>query len=215
MARFNTPQVSEFPFHVTGRRHNKAAFDVELDEVWKIMSELLYLTHKFFDLKIHLFVLMPNHFHLVCRTGSDPLGLSMGYFMRESSKAMNQMSGKVNQNWGSRHYRCEIQTHHYFMSCYKYVYQNPVRAGLTSACENWKYSTLHGLLGKSHLLIPVESDPILFSDCGLLLPDSLLWLNRKPVAENVMSMRSALKKGKFKLPKAANKKAHFLENGLF
>ena len=95
MARFNTSQVSEYPFHVTGRRHNKAAFDIELDEVWKIMCELLYLTHQFFGLKIHLFVLMPNHFHLVCTTESEPLGLSMGYFMRESSKTMNRISGKV------------------------------------------------------------------------------------------------------------------------
>ncbi len=214
MARFHSPQISDFPFHVTGRRHNKAPFDIELDEVWKIMCELLYLTKRFFDLKVHAFVLMPNHYHLICSSNSAPLGTAIGYFMRESSKTMNAMSGKVNQNWGSRYYRCELDVFTYYMNCYKYVYQNPVRAGLTTKCENWKYSTLHGLLGRSHLLIPVEADTLLFSESGLLQQENLSWLNQLPDPENLNSVRAALKKVRFKLPKQKTK-ANFLENGLF
>lgn len=214
MARFNTPQFSEFPFHVTGRHHNKEAFYVELDLVWEILSEHLYFTQKFFGLKVLAFVLMPNHFHLICKTDQEPLGIALGYFMRETSKTLNFYSGRCNQNWGSRYYRCEVASYNYFMNCYKYVYQNPVRAKLVSKCENWRYSTLHGLLGKSHLIVPTESDTILFSDQGKIFDDTLDWLNKTIDEENLEALRTALKKTRFKLPPAKNRKAHFLENGL-
>lgn len=214
MARYNNPFLSEFPFHVTGRRHNKAPFNIELDQVWTIMSELLYLTHHFFGLRIHAFVLMPNHFHLICSTGSVPLGTAVGYFMRESSKSMNKISGNINQTWGCRFYRCEIPEYKYFMNCYKYVYQNPVRAGLTSRCENWKYSTLNGLMGRNHLLIPTVEDTLLFSESGSLIRQNLNWLNTPAQKENNLAIQQALKKVKFKMPKNKNKEAHYLENAL-
>lgn len=213
MARNHTPQISDFPFHITGRRHNKSPFDLDLEQVWQIMSDHLFLTHVFFGLKIHAFVLMPNHFHLLCSTNGESLGVAFNYFMRETSKRMNQVSGNLNQNWGSRYYRCEISASSYFMSCYKYVYQNPVRASLVSKCENWRFSTLHGLLGKSHLMIPVENDTLLFSDSGLLLEANLKWLNKDPATENLDSVRKALRKRKFKLPKDSSRRAHFLESG--
>ena len=214
MARFYAPQFSENPFHVTGRRHNKAPFDLELDKVWQIMSDHLYLTHIFFGLKIHAFVLMPNHFHLICSTNGESLGVSFNYFMRETSKTMNQLSGNRNQNWGSRFYRCEIPTYNYYMNCYKYVYQNPIRANLVAKCELWKYSTLHGLTGRSHTIIPTENDTLLFSDSGSLIQENVYWLNKKADENNIISMQKALKKRCFKLSKNNNKKAHFLENEL-
>ena len=214
MARFNTPQTSEFPFHITGRRHNKTAFDLDLDTVWKIMSDHLYLTHHLFGLKIYSFVLMPNHFHLICGTNSEPLGTALGYFMRETSKSMNLLSGNINQNWGSRYFRCEIPTSNYYINCYKYAYQNPMRANLVSKCENWKYSTLNGLLGRTHLFIPTVEDTLLFTDTGSLIEENLVWLNQKITDENILAMRKALKKTKYKLPRNGGKKNHPLEGGL-
>ena len=214
MARFKTPQISDFPFHITGRYHNKDAFYLELDLVWKIMSQHLYLIRLFFGIRIHAFVLMPNHFHLICKTDNESLGTALGFFMRETSKSMNFYTGRCNQNWGSRYYRCEIITSNYFMNCYKYVYQNPVRAKLTSHCENWKYSTLHGLTGRSHLLIPMEPDTLLFNDSGNFIKENLNWLNKPIKEENLEAIKSALKKRKFKLPKTKNRKAHLLENEL-
>ncbi len=214
MSRLHSPQMSANPFHITGRRHNKAPFDLELDLVWSIMSDHLYLIHIFYGIKIHAFVLMPNHFHLICSTDCESLGVAFNYFMRETSKVMNRYSGKINQNWGSRYYRCEISNFRYFMNCYKYVYQNPVRAQLTSKCENWKFSSLNGLIGRSYMIIPIEADTILFTDSGSIIEENIDWLNQQAEENNLISMRKALKKRAFKLPKNSNKKAHFLENGL-
>jgi len=214
MARFHTPQYSEFPFHITGRYHNKETFHLELDLVWKILSEHLFLAHKFFNLKIHAFVLMPNHFHLICKTDGDTLGIALGYFMRETSKTLNFYTGRCNQNWGGRFYRCEITSPIYFINCYKYIYQNPVRAKMVSDCQSWPYSTLNGLIGKSHLFIPVAEDTILFSDDGKLIEENLKWLNTLPKPENVDAIRLALKKRQFKLTKNKNRTPHELETGL-
>ncbi len=213
MARNHAPQISEFPFHVTGRRHNKSPFDLDLELVWQIMSDHLYLTHIFFGLKIHAFVLMPNHFHLLCSTDTESLGVAFNYFMRETSKLMNQYSGNTNQNWGSRYYRCEIASDSYFMSSYKYVYQNPVRSKLVTKCENWRYSTLHALVGRAHTMIPVANDTLLFTESGLLLHENLTWLNQKPTEQNILAVKKALRKRKFKLPKDESRRPHYLEDG--
>lgn len=178
------------------------------------MSDHLYLAHIFYGLRIHAFVLMPNHFHLICSTNGESLGKTFNFYMRETSKTMNYFTGNTNQNWGSRFYRCEITSYHYYMNCYKYVYQNPVRAKLVSKCELWKYSTLHGLTGRSHTIVPAEEDTLLFPDSGSLAQENLDWLNSTVATENLNSMQKALKKRSFKLPKDSKKKAHFLENGL-
>ena len=214
MPRKISPQTSDFPFHITGRRHNKKPFDIELSRVWQIMSQHLYLTNIFFGLRIHAFVLMPNHFHLICSTNGGSLGECFNFFMRETSKVLNYQSGNLNQTWGARFYRCEIPNYGYYMNCYKYLYQNPVRANLTGKCEHWPYSTLHGKLGQAHLLIPVVEDLILFSDVGRLNQDNLNWLNTAPAINNVEAIKKALRRRSFKLPKGKSQTAHSLETGL-
>jgi hypothetical protein len=123
----------------------------------------------------------------------------MNYFMRETAKEINRMSGKTNQVYGGRHYRSLVQNHFYFHHVYKYIYRNPVTAGISDKCENYRYSTLHGLLGKDKLHIPVEEDTILFE------PDRcdhvLTWLGTPPDEINYETLRTALKRKVLKFPK--------------
>ena len=214
MARFKSPQFSVHPYHVTARYHNRQPFPGGLDATWKVLSDHLFLTHHFFGLKIHAFVLMPNHFHLLCSTQNIHLGPCFNYFMRETSKALNLLAGIQNQTWGSRYFRCEIPSYNYYLNCYKYIYQNPVRAGLAAKCEDWKFSTLHGLLGNAHIIIPTLDDSLLFSESGLLIPETLAWINRPAEDENIYSIRKALRKRTFKLPQKKDKRSHILESGL-
>ena len=208
MARYNVNQFSEFPYHISGRILNKASYPIKLSEVWRITSEQLFLAKHCFGLRIHSFVLMPNHFHLLASVSNTPLPIIMRQFMCETSKEFNRIAGRINQNWGGRHYKCEIKNYHYFMNCYKYVYQNPIRAQLANRVEDWPYSTLHGLLGYSKLLIPIEEDTLLFSGHTQA---TLKWLNAPITNENLHSIRMATRKRIFKLRKINHGKANPLE----
>lgn len=211
MARFKVEQFSEFPYHITDRRINREAFPLPLDTVWKIFEEDLYMAHHKNGLRIMSFVLMPNHFHLVARVTTEPIGKVMGELLTSVSKEMNFRSGRINQNFGGRHYKCVLNSTHYALNCHKYVYQNPLRAKLCSRSELWKYSTLNGLLGLQKMFIPLEEDTILFN------PNfderELAWINRPTSPEHLDDFRAALSRKIFTLPRRSTMAPkHPLEN---
>jgi REP element-mobilizing transposase RayT len=210
MARYYTPQMSDFPYHVTARCPNREQFPLPISEIWKFFEHHLSLAHYKNGLRIHTMVLMPNHFHLICSTDHFAIGKVMSELLGGISKDINRQAGKINQNWGGRHYKCVLGSPQYFLNCYKYVYQNPLRARLCEYTEDWRFSTLHGLIGLSRLQIPLEPDTILFN------PDfdenELKWLNRQPTPENLQAFRKSLQKREFKLAKVKRTQAHFLES---
>src|SRR5687768_41216 len=88
---------AEFPYHVTARCHNREWFDLPLDLVWNVMEDFLFLSQKMYSLRIHQFVLMPNHFHLVVSTPEGNISRSMQYFLSETSRQISTLSGRINQ----------------------------------------------------------------------------------------------------------------------
>lgn len=117
--------------------------------------------------------MMPNHFHMLCSAPSNLVSAGMRTFMTESSRQINFRGKKENQNWGGPFFACSIADYNYFLCAYKYIYRNPVRAALCQKVEQWRYSTLHSLIGKSHSIIPQPEDTILFEDVF----KTLKWLN--------------------------------------
>ncbi len=196
--RRQVPISNEFPYHVSGRTPNREFFKLPMDETWQIMEEYLYLTKKIYDLRIHAFVLMSNHYHLMCSTPYLNIGPAMNYFNGENSRAMNLISGRTNQNWGRRYHKTLVNSYHYYMNVYKYIYRNPVRAGLCMTVEDYKYSTLSGLCGKTQLIIPVEEDTILFDP--YFTTKNLKWLNTPSCPQDELAVKNALRKNMFKLP---------------
>jgi len=163
MPRAKTILQCEYPYNITARSINKEWFKLPMSLVWKIFSEELYLTNKYYNLKIHSFVLMSNHFHLIASTPDSNLDKCMLYFMKNTSLRLTRSGNRINQSYAGRYYKTILQSYNYFLNTYKYNYQNPVVANICKRVEDYKYSTIYGLLGKDRLLIPVEEDLTLFS----------------------------------------------------
>jgi putative transposase len=196
MARAHFIPSPTNPYHITGRAHNRVRFPLPLDEMWTIFCDQLHFVAKSFKLRVHAFVMMPNHYHLITSCPEQNLSEAMHYFMREISRTANYKTGNINTFWGGRFHRSEIRSYHYFLNAYKYVYFNPIAAKLEDRVENYKYSTLHGLLGKSRILLPIDDD-LLLTD----LSQSLRWLNRNVEEERLQAVRRALKHRVFALSK--------------
>jgi len=183
------------PYHVTARCINRERFSLPLDIVWSIFEDYLYLIAIGYQVRIHCFVLMPNHFHLMVSTPQANLGQAMLYLLRETSREINRLSGRINQTYGGRYHKSLISSHHYFMCAYKYVYRNPVRAKLSHAVEDYPFSTLAGLCGRRRLLIPTVEDALLFTPG--IDDRHISWLNTEPKAGHDEEMRLALKRPYF------------------
>lgn len=193
MARKHRQTVSDFPLHVTARTNGKAIFPIPLDEAWTLFSNYLFLIHILFDIRIHSFVMMPNHIHLIL---SDPGGLlsqAMACLMRETSKEIGRQSKRNGLLWGSRFHSSIIASPTYYLNAYKYVYRNPVRAGIVDSPFKYKYSTLPVLVGLSHSVIPIESDSTLFEN----FENSVRWLETAPNPKIEDAIRGGLRRWQF------------------
>lgn len=194
-------------YHITCRTHNRQGFNAPMDFVWESAENHLYFLNKSFEFEILCFVLMINHYHLIARSPS--LSSGMQYFNKSISDDLKRQTGNINQLWGGRFWRTRLPGYWHIQNTYKYAYRNPVKAGICDFVEDYQYSTLHGLLGKSRILIPVTCDLNLFEND---FESTLAWLNTAPTTEALQSIKSALKKPSFILPKMGQKKSPWEES---
>lgn len=187
---------SEFPYHVSARSNNKEWFGLSPEKLWSIFSEYLYLVHKLYDTEIHCFVMMSNHFHLIVRTPQANIDTVMQYFMRETSRVIAYETGRINHVYGGAYKSSLITDYSYYFNAYKYVLRNPVKAKICKRAEEYRFSTLHGQLGMSHLLIPVVGN----DEFETNTEEFLAWVNTAPVEEETEAIRKALRRREFKIP---------------
>ena len=146
---------NEHYYHLVARANNKDFFSLPLPVVWHLMTSELAKIQNQFDLKISAFVLMNNHFHLLMMTPNKDIDWVMFYFMKDTTKKMQKELGRINRIYGSRYRGCLIENQHYLLNVYKYIYLNPIRAGLVERAELYQFSTLN-----SSISYPFKLDPI-------------------------------------------------------
>lgn len=209
MSRKTPYSSAGLPFSIGSRCINKDWFGMPLEEVWSIFEDVLIITVAGYNLKINSFVLMSNHFHMIASAPDDNLSSAMQYLLSQTSRLITKSAERVNHTWKAKYFRSCLSKHHYFLNSYKYIYRNPVEAGICNLVEEYPYSTLSGLLGFRRISIPLVSDETLFSD----VEGTIKWLNTPVAFENRVAMSRALKKSSYKLPKL-NGFLHPLENTL-
>jgi REP element-mobilizing transposase RayT len=183
-----------------------------MHDVWTIMEDYLHFIVHAYGVQIHAFMLMNNHIHLLISAPLNNLSEAMNYFMRETSRCISRSAGRVNQTYGGRYHRSLLKSHHYYLHAYKYLYRNPVEAGIVARPEAYRYSTLPGLLGLQALRVPLVEDLTLFDS----VEETLSWINTCPHAEDREAVRRALKRLVFALPnEPSSLKEHRLEHGLY
>ena len=130
--------------------------------------------------------------------------------MRETSRAISGASGRINHVYGGRVFRSRIASDHHLKNVYKYVYRNPVEAGLVTQVQDYRYSTLLSLFGDAVTIIPLEFDFVLFADDERRVVE---WLNSAPEKGHREALKFGLRAQTFRLPKLRRSgRAHPLES---
>ncbi len=162
-------QKHQYPFYFTT---TPQLLTLPLEEAWPIFEHALYFLNKAFRVDTHAFVLMKTHFHLIAAFPDNNQAEAMNYFKREIAQVIPQAS----------YHRTRLGTSEDYMKTYKEMYRDPVESHLCLQVQNYPYSTLQGLLGQKHLLIPTVKDRVLFTDCEYILR----WLNQKPAVQRTL-----------------------------
>ena len=95
-----------------------------------------------FEVDIHSYVLMTNHFHLLA-TPQTAVGLPqmMQAVGRSYVRYFNDMYGRSGTLWEGRYRSTLIQMDRYLLACMAYIDLNPVRAGLVSDVRDYPWSS--------------------------------------------------------------------------
>ncbi|KHD89008.1 MAG: hypothetical protein OM95_05990 [Bdellovibrio sp. ArHS] len=173
------------------------------------MSKYLSYASETHKMEIHSFVLMNNHFHLIAQFPENNMAEAMNYFMRETSRVISRKAGRINQTYGGRYFRSAITKNNYLDHVYKYVYRNPVEAGIVESVQDYQFSTLYMKLKSRSSGFPIIEDPRISSTQR---HSTLKWLNTAPKASDKEEIRKALKKPEFNLTsRASGMFVHHLE----
>lgn len=179
---------SQYVYHITSRSNSKEWFYLPSSEVWKICLDLLMQGHADYGIEIHAFVLMNNHYHLMARFPQRNIDKFMQFFNRHISLRINQSSGRINHVFGGPYKWSKIHNERYYLNAIKYLYQNPLRAGLCKSCENYPYSTLKDLVRKKKVGFAVKH---------YLESIDLDWINEVYIPEEAQRIRNGLRRAKF------------------
>lgn len=157
----------KFNKDVTEYFHLNFAFAVhplfpELD--WLMINYHLKRFSVIYKIEIHVFVMMSSHAHLLFKTSSQ----NENYFAHALLSELKVQSGEASLVE-------PITNAAQYLNCYKYIYRNPVEAKLSLKCEEYRFSSLHGLLGKGELISPVI-DPLSVTQNPIKI---LNWLNNQ------------------------------------
>jgi putative transposase len=210
MARKQLIVTRSLPYHVTARSNNREPFHCPLDKVWEVLTNECLFARAAYGAKTHALTLMPNHFHLIISTPNEDLGVVMSKFMRTVAETINLYSGRTGRVFGNRYYKTVIDTPLYFAHATKYLYRNPVKAGLCARVEHYPHSTVKGLVGQGPLEMPLFY-PYGGNALPLMPPEAsdefLVWLNRPFQKEHDEAIQKGLRKSRFALPKKTWRKA--------
>lgn len=146
------------PLHVIQRGHNRQlCFFTESD--YLVYLEWLDLYADQSKCKIHAYVLMSNHVHLLISADHHRApGKLMKMLGQRYVQHFNRRYSRSGTLWEGRYRSCPTQTERYFLVCQRYIELNPVRAGMVKNPADYRWSSYHAnaLAAESKLVTPHE-----------------------------------------------------------
>ncbi len=141
MARLPRLTLAGQPHHVIQRGNNRQMIFVDSAD-HEFMLDLLGDNATRFDIALHAYVLMDNHFHLLATPSTgDGMGLWMQAVGRRYVRYFNDRHGRSGTLWEGRYKSTLIQTDSYFLTCMAYIDLNPVRAGMVATAREFLWSS--------------------------------------------------------------------------
>ena len=141
MARLARVSVPGHPYHVIQRGNNRQPiFRSDADR--EKMRSLLAENAAQFDVAIHAYVLMDNHFHLlVTPHAHDGLPKMMQAVGRRYVRHFNDTHQRSGTLWEGRYKSALVQSERYLLACMVYLDLNPVRAGIVGRAQDYPWSS--------------------------------------------------------------------------
>lgn len=133
-------------WHVTSRGNERR--EVFRDDADRCeFLRLLGRTVDLFAWKLHAWVLMGNHYHLLLATPEPTLSRGMRQLNGDYAQHFNRRHGRDGHVFQGRFKAILVQREAHLLEVARYVVLNPVRAGLVKSAADWPWSSFRSTAG--------------------------------------------------------------------
>ena len=183
--RFFLPNI---PTHVVQRGRNRDPVFFETSDYLFYLDKLKDALHKY-DVKLHAYVLMTNHVHLLMSAKNvEGISLVMQYVGRFYVSFINRKYGFSGSLWEGRFKSSLIDSDAYLLACMRYIELNPVRAGMVTQPDEYVYSSYHfNALNLPDELVIQHEELLKISEKASLRSDFYIGLFNQSIADDVLT----------------------------
>lgn len=143
--RFDLPGI---PQHVVQRGNNRLPCFLDDEDRQRYLQCLLQALDRF-GCRLHAYVLMSNHVHLLLTPGeAGALSRLMHTFARNYAGLFNGRHGRTGTLWEGRYKACLVDSGPYFLACSRYIELNPVRAWMVARPGDYPWSSYGAHVGE-------------------------------------------------------------------
>ena len=147
MARLPRLDLPGVPQHIVQRGNNRLPCfldDGDRLRYLTLLREALTVTR----VRLHAYVLMDNHVHLLA---TPPVAGAVGRMMQRLGRQyvglFNARHGRSGTLWEGRYKACLVDSERYVLACYRYIELNPVRARMVDDPAKYRWSSCAANLG--------------------------------------------------------------------
>jgi len=153
-------------YHVYNQGNNKQPIFYEKENFLFFLSKIQGLSKQ--DFNIIAYCLMPNHFHFLIYTNfnsseevdkSGEYSRKLGSILSSYAKAMNKRYGRSGSLFRSKTKSKDLSlnsqsSERYVRTCFHYIHQNPLKAGIAKTLSQWPFSSYRDYAGVRNGTLP-------------------------------------------------------------
>lgn len=129
------------PQHIIQRGNNRQACFFADEDYLSYLEWLKEYSDKT-ECKIHAYVLMTNHVHLLVSTEkTEAVGAMMKALGQRYVQYINKMYQRTGTLWEGRYKSCPTQAETYLLACQRYIELNPIRANMVEHPAEYRWSS--------------------------------------------------------------------------
>ncbi|MBI2089155.1 MAG: transposase [Deltaproteobacteria bacterium] len=133
-------------YHVTSRgNERKAIFRDDIDR--EKFLELIERAVEQFDIRVHAYVLMDNHYHLLLETPRGGLSRALRYLNGVYTQAFNRRHRRVGHLFQGRYKAILVEKDAYLLELSRYIHLNPWRVNRSVDPIKYRWSSLGSYVG--------------------------------------------------------------------
>ena len=151
--------IPGIPLHIVQRGNDRQDCFRQRGDYLRYLGFLAKSAQKY-EARVHAYVLMTNHVHLLMTPGhKDSASKMMQNLGRCYVLAFNRIHERTGTLWEGRFRSYPVATENYLFACYRYIELNPVRAGMVESPEEYPWSSFRtNALGAPNAIVPPSAE---------------------------------------------------------